>query len=231
MNDVSVLRYAIVIRGDWLWKATNINDKNNSAAFSIFDSFDHLPPVLAADTEKSAPKSKTSGTLGIQEGKKKYWTNVKTTPNMDRVMGTWFGLLNNRHMIKNKELEFKHRWYILQQTREDTLAFLYLYRKVRREVDILQSWGRDFELILGQIVSMREKLHGNTNLVVSCYIEKKHDSFPVDVRRLKTFLLKPCRNICITGKRQILISFQNLRSFSSWCVKYHNKRNRSAYKL
>ena len=187
MNDVSVLRYAIVIRGDWLWKATNINDKNNSAAFSIFDSFDHLPPVLAADTEKSAPKSKTSGTLGIQEGKKKYWTNVKTTPNMDRVMGTWFGLLNNRHMIKNKELEFKHRWYILQQTREDTLAFLYLYRKVRREVDILQSWGRDFELILGQIVSMREKLHGNTNLVASCYIEKKHDPFPVDVRRLKTF--------------------------------------------
>ena len=168
---------------------------------------------------------------GYSGRQKKYWTNVKTTPNMDRVMGTWFGLLNNRHMIKNKELEFKHRWYILQQTREDTLAFLYLYRKVRREVDILQSWGRDFELILGQIVSMREELHGNTNLVASCYIEKKHDSFPVDVRRLKTFLLKPCRNICITGKRQILISFQNLRSFSSWCVKYHNKRNRSAYKL
>ena len=82
-------------------------------------------------------------------------------------------------------------------------------------MDILQSWGRDFELILGQIVSMREKLHGNTNLVASCYIEKKHDSFPVDLRRLKTFLLKPCRNICITGKRQILISFQDLRSFSS----------------
>ena len=54
-------------------------------------------------------------------------------------------------------------------------------------MDILQSWGRDFELILGQIVSMREKLHGNTNLVASCYIEKKHDSFPVDVCSLKNF--------------------------------------------
>ena len=135
------------------------------------------------------PKAKPLALWVFRKAKKKYWTNVKTTPNMDRVMGTWFGLLNNRHMIKNKELEFKHRWYILQQTREDTLAFLYLYRKVRREVDILQSWGRHFELILGQIVSMREKLYGNTNLVASCYIEKKHDSFPVDVRRLKTFLL------------------------------------------
>ena len=30
--------------------------------------------------------------------------------------------------------------YHLRQTREDTLASLYLYRKSRREVDILQSW-------------------------------------------------------------------------------------------
>ena len=28
---------------------------------------------------------------------------------MDRVMGTWFELLNKRHMIKNTELEFEHR--------------------------------------------------------------------------------------------------------------------------
>ena len=63
----------------------------------------------AANTEKSAPKRKTSGILGIQEGKKKNWTNVKTTPNMDRVMGTWFELLNKRHMIKNTELEFEHQ--------------------------------------------------------------------------------------------------------------------------
>ena len=85
----------------WLLK---IENEKFTRWFSSFDSFDHLPPVLAADTEKSAPTSKTSGTLGIQEGKKKYWTKVKTTPNMDRVMGTWFGLLNNRHMIKNTEL-------------------------------------------------------------------------------------------------------------------------------
>ena len=131
MNDVSVLRYAIVIRGDWLWKATNINDKNNSAAFSIFDSFDHLPPVLAADTEKSAPKSKTSGTLGIQEGKKKYWTNVKTTPNMDRVMGTWFELLNKRHMIKNTELEFEQRTDISCDKLERILLPPYIFIESR----------------------------------------------------------------------------------------------------
>ena len=28
---------------------------------------------------------------------------------MDRVMGTWFELLNKRHMIKNTELEFEHQ--------------------------------------------------------------------------------------------------------------------------
>ena len=29
------LIYTIVIRGDWLWKAANINDKNNSAAVYV----------------------------------------------------------------------------------------------------------------------------------------------------------------------------------------------------
>ena len=33
----------------------------------------------------------------------------RTSPNMDRVIGSWLGLLNNHHMIKNTELEFEHR--------------------------------------------------------------------------------------------------------------------------
>ena len=46
---------------------------------------------------------------GYSGRQKKYWTNVKTPRNMDRVMGTWFELLNNRNMIENTELEFEHR--------------------------------------------------------------------------------------------------------------------------
>ena len=69
--------------------------------FSILDSFDYSPPVAsafwqkiclsAADTEKSARRV------------------FRTSPNMDRVIGSWLGLLNNHHMIKNTELEFEHR--------------------------------------------------------------------------------------------------------------------------
>ena len=33
--EVRWLHKAIVIRGDWLWKAANINDKNNSAAVYV----------------------------------------------------------------------------------------------------------------------------------------------------------------------------------------------------
>ena len=94
----------------------------------------------------------------------------------------------------------------------------------------LGAWFNWPNFRANRLYERKLKLLGNTNLVASCHMEKKHDSFPVDVRRLKTSFLKPCRNICMTGEQQI-ISFQNLRSFSSWCVKYHNKRNRSAYKL
>ena len=85
----------------------------------------------AANTEKSAPKTKISGILGIQKGKKKYWTNVKTTPNMDRVMGTWFELLNKRHMIKNTELEFEQRTDISCDKLERILLPPYIFIESR----------------------------------------------------------------------------------------------------
>ena len=34
-NQVGFMTITIVIRGDWLWKAANINDKNNSAAVYV----------------------------------------------------------------------------------------------------------------------------------------------------------------------------------------------------
>jgi len=53
------------------------------------------------------------------------------------------------------------------------------------EVDFLKYLGRDFDQIFGQIVSMREKTLGKTNLVASSHIERKN-AFPVGVRRSKT---------------------------------------------
>jgi len=50
--------------------------------------------------------------------------------------------------------------------------------------------SRDFEQILGQIVSIRIKTLGNTNMVASRLIKRGKGSLPVDVRRSKTSLLK-----------------------------------------
>ena len=49
-------------------------------------------------------------------------------------------------------------------------------------------FGSDFEQILEQIDSLRVKTLSNTNLVASRHI--KRDKGTVDVRRLKTLLLK-----------------------------------------
>ena len=50
--------------------------------------------------------------------------------------------------------------------------------------------SRDFEQIFGQIVSVRIKTLGNTNMVASRLIKREKGSLPVDVRRSKTWLLK-----------------------------------------
>ena len=50
--------------------------------------------------------------------------------------------------------------------------------------------GRDFEQIIGQIVSIRVKTLSNTNLVAWRHIKREKSSLPVDVRRSKTPLLK-----------------------------------------
>ena len=51
--------------------------------------------------------------------------------------------------------------------------------------------SRYFEQIFGQIVSLRIKTLGNTNMVASRLINRKKDSLPVDVSRSKTSLLAP----------------------------------------
>ena len=168
---------------------------------------------------------------GYSGRQKKYCTNViKTTPNMDRVMGTWFELLNNCHMTKNTELEFKQRTDIYCDKLERILLPPYIFierRGGKWTVCNLGSWfWPNFRA--NRLCERKDTWKYTFGSVMS--YSKKHDSFPVDVRRSKTSLFKPCRNICITGKQQI-ISFQKLWSFRSWCVKYHNKRNRSAYKL
>ena len=50
--------------------------------------------------------------------------------------------------------------------------------------------SRDFEQIFEQIVSVRIKTLGNTNMVTSRLIKREKGSLPVDVRRSKTSLLK-----------------------------------------
>ena len=51
---------------------------------------------------------------------------------MDRVMGTWFELLNiNRHMIENTELEFEHRTDISCDKLERILLPAYIFIESR----------------------------------------------------------------------------------------------------
>ena len=55
---------------------------------------------------------------------------------------------------------------------------------------LFELLGRDFEQIIGQIVSIRVKKFSNTNLVASWHIKREKDLLLVDVRRSKTSLLK-----------------------------------------
>ena len=55
---------------------------------------------------------------------------------------------------------------------------------------VFALFGRDFEQILGQIVSLRVKALSNTNLVASRHIKSEKGPLPVNVRRSKTFLHK-----------------------------------------
>ena len=50
--------------------------------------------------------------------------------------------------------------------------------------------SRGFEQMFGQIVSIRMKTIGNTNMVASRLIKREKGSLPVDVCRSKTALLK-----------------------------------------
>ena len=64
-------------------------------------------------------------------------------------------------------------------------------------------FGRDFDQILGQIISLRVKTLSNTNLVVSRFIKREKGSLPVDMRRSKASPLK-LPNV-------VLLSLLNLR--------------------
>ena len=54
---------------------------------------------------------------------------------------------------------------------------------------VFALFGRDFEQILGHIVSLRINTLSNTNLVASNHIKRKKGSLRVDVRRSKALLL------------------------------------------
>ena len=58
--------------------------------------------------------------------------------------------------------------------------------------------SRGFEQIFGQIVSIRIKTLGNTNMVGSRLIKREKSSFPVDVCRSKTALFKLPNNASFT---------------------------------
>jgi len=55
---------------------------------------------------------------------------------------------------------------------------------------LFELLGRDFEQIIGRIVSIRVKTLSNTNLVASRHIKSEKGLLSVDVRRSKTSLLK-----------------------------------------
>ena len=124
--------------------------------FSILDSFDYSPPVASAFGRRSACLRPTPKNQHAKELLLALWV-FRISPNMDRVIGSWLGLLNNHHMIKNTELEFEHRTDIACDKLDGLFAIL----------------GRDSDLILAQVVSMREKTLGNTNLIASCHTERK----------------------------------------------------------
>ena len=50
--------------------------------------------------------------------------------------------------------------------------------------------SRNFEQILGQIVSLRVNILSNTNLIVPRHIKREKSSLLIDERRSKTSLLK-----------------------------------------
>ena len=53
------------------------------------------------------------------------------------------------------------------------------------EVDFLHSWALILNIFLGQIISMRIKTLGNTNISASRLIKREKGSLPVDVLRSK----------------------------------------------
>ena len=70
--------------------------------------------------------------------------------------------------------------------RSRKLATTFLRDPRESEVDLFHSMDIALAQIFGQIISMRVKALGNTNLVASSHIIKEKTSLPVDVRRSKT---------------------------------------------
>ena len=63
-------------------------------------------------------------------------------------------------------------------------------RRASTRSSLFEFYGRHFEQILGQIVSVRVKALSNINLVASRHINREKGSLPIEVRRSKTSLLK-----------------------------------------
>ena len=63
-------------------------------------------------------------------------------------------------------------------------------RRASTRSSLFEFYGRDFEQILGQIVSVRVKTLSNTDLVAKRHINSEKGLLPIDVGRSKTSLLK-----------------------------------------
>ena len=63
-------------------------------------------------------------------------------------------------------------------------------RRASTRSSLFEFYGRDFEQILGQIVSVRVKTLSNINLVASRHINREKGSLPIEVRPSKTSRLK-----------------------------------------
>ena len=58
------------------------------------------------------------------------------------------------------------------------------------EADFFYSWAMFFAKVFVQIVCVRVKKHGKTNVVTSRHIERQKALLPVEVRRSRMSLLK-----------------------------------------
>ena len=106
---------------------------------------------------------------------------------------TWLSLISTKSVFKAFLIILLHSFRQTQCTLKWIIGSLssdVFERRTSTGSGRFALLSRDFKQIFGQIVSIRIKTLGNTNMVASRLIERGKGSLPVDVRRSKTSLLK-----------------------------------------